>query len=61
MARKGFLTYKDLANGLGISATQLSNILSDRFEPIKSNVNHLAKFFEVSPLDLIEDDVRGKE
>jgi len=32
---------QDLANCLGISKTQISNILSDRFVPIKSNIIQL--------------------
>lgn len=56
MAKQRILTYKELSKALGISTTQLSNILSDRFEPIKSNIKDLAGFFEVSPLELIEDD-----
>jgi DNA (cytosine-5)-methyltransferase 1 len=60
MARKGILTRKQLAKALGISTTQLSNILSDKFEPIKSNIVELANFFEVTPLELLMDD-SGKE
>lgn len=54
MAKKGILTYKELADALGISRTQLSNILSEKFEPIKSNVVELAEFLEVNPLELIK-------
>jgi len=56
MGKKGILTYKELARSMNISTTQLSNILSNRFEPIKSNVRELAEFLEVSPLELIKDD-----
>ena len=35
MAKKKIATLQDLANCLGISKTQLSNILSDKFVPIK--------------------------
>jgi transcriptional regulator with XRE-family HTH domain len=56
MAKKGILTFKELARSMNISTTQLSNILSDRFEPIKSNVRQLAEFLEVNPLELIKDD-----
>ena len=39
---------------LGISKNQLSNILSEKFNPIKSNVVELADFLGVSPLEIIE-------
>ena len=57
MAKKGIITFKELAKALDISTTQLSNILSEKFEPIKSNVVELAEFLEVSPLDLIRNDI----
>ncbi|MFV0388715.1 MAG: helix-turn-helix transcriptional regulator [Pyrinomonadaceae bacterium] len=60
MAKKGILTYKELAESLGISRTQLSNILSEKFEPIKSNVVELAEFLEVSPVELIKDKDLGQ-
>lgn len=55
MAKKNILTFKQLAEALDISTTQLSNILSDKFEPIKSNVVELAEFLETSPLELIKE------
>jgi DNA (cytosine-5)-methyltransferase 1 len=55
MAKKKISTQKELAQMLGISKNQLSNILSDKFNPIKSNVMELANFLEVSPLELIEE------
>lgn len=57
MAKKDIITFKELAKALGISTTQLSNILSEKFEPIKSNIVELAAFLEVSPLELIKDDL----
>ena len=54
MAKKKINTQSELAKMLGISKNQLSNILSEKFNPIKSNVVELAKFLEVSPLDIIE-------
>lgn len=59
MAKKNILTFKQLAEALDISTTQLSNILSDKFEPIKSNIVELAEFLETSPLELIKEN--GKE
>jgi DNA (cytosine-5)-methyltransferase 1 len=55
MAKKNILTFKELAESLGISTTQLSNILSDKFEPIKSNIVELAEFLGVSPTELIKE------
>lgn len=55
MAKKQIATLQELANSLGISKTQVSNILSDKFVPIKSNIVELAEFFEVSPLDFIKE------
>ena len=54
MAKKSINTQSELARMLGISKNQLSNILSDNFNPIKSNVIELANFFKVDPLEIIE-------
>ncbi|MFK5975444.1 MAG: helix-turn-helix transcriptional regulator [Sulfurovum sp.] len=54
MAKKKIENQTELADGLGISKNQVSNILSERFEPIKSNVIQLANFLGVSPLEIIE-------
>ncbi len=61
MARKDILTFKELAKALDISTTQLSNILSDKFEPIKSNIVELANFLDVSPVELIQEDINHSE
>lgn len=55
MAKKEIATLQELASALGISKTQLSNILSDKFIPIKSNVAELAEFFDISPLEIIKE------
>lgn len=55
MAKKKISSQGELAKMLGISKTQLSNILSDKFVPIKSNVIELAEFLGVSPIELIRD------
>lgn len=60
MAKKGILTYTELAEVLGISRTQLSNILSEKFEPIKSNVIELAAFLEISPIEIIKEKTEDK-
>ncbi len=54
MAKKKINNQTELAKMLGISKNQLSNILSDKFNPIKSNVIELAEFLEISPLEIIE-------
>ncbi len=59
MAKKEISTLQELATCLGISKTQVSNILSDKFIPIKSNVVDLAEFFEVSPLEIIKEKTKG--
>ena len=61
MAKRGITTFKELAETLGVSQTQLSNILSDKFEPVKSNIVELAKFLEVSPLELIKERDKAEE
>ncbi|MEY4504211.1 MAG: hypothetical protein RL154_504 [Pseudomonadota bacterium] len=55
MAQKQIAKMSELAKMLGISKTQLSNIMSDKFVPIKSNVVELAEFFGVNPLELIKE------
>jgi len=55
MAKKKISTQQELANMLGISKNQLSNILSEKYNPIKSNVVELAEFLGVSPLEIIEE------
>jgi DNA (cytosine-5)-methyltransferase 1 len=54
MAKKHINTQSELAKMLGISKNQLSNILSDKFNPIKSNVIELANFLGVNPLEIID-------
>ncbi len=54
MAKKKINNQTQLAEVLGISKNQISNILSEKFNPIKSNVIELAEFLEVSPLEIIE-------
>lgn len=61
MAKKQIGSLGELAKMLGISKTQLSNILSDKFVPIKSNIVELAEFLEVSPLELLKDKKEQKQ
>lgn len=55
MAIKEINSYTELAKMLGISKNQLSNILSDKFSPIKTNIQELADFLKVSPLEIIKE------
>ena len=54
MAKKKIANQTELAKMLGISKNQLSNILSNKFNPIKSNVNELAEFLGVNPLEILK-------
>jgi len=54
MAKKKIDNFTELSKMLGMSKNQLSNILSNRFTPIKSNVQELANFLNVNPLDIIK-------
>ena len=56
MAKKKIKNQTELAKMLGISKNQLSNILSDKYLPIKSNVVELAEFLGVSPLEILKED-----
>lgn len=60
MAKKKIDNFSELARMLGISKNQLSNILSEKYNPIKSNVVELAEFFKVDVGDLLEGDRKGK-
>jgi transcriptional regulator with XRE-family HTH domain len=55
MAKKEITSQIELAKMLGISKNQLSNILSNKFNPIKSNVMEIAAFFDVDPRELIQE------
>ena len=54
MAKKKIKNQTELAKMLGISKNQLSNILSNRYNPIKSNIVELAEFLGVNPLEIIK-------
>jgi len=55
MTKRKIDNFTQLAKMLGISKNQLSNILSSRFKPIKSNIEELAQFLGVSPLEIIKE------
>lgn len=61
MARKKINTQTELAKMLGISKNQMSNILSEKFNPIKSNVVELAELLDVSPIEIINETKSEKE
>ena len=61
MAKKKINNQTELAEVLGISKNQVSNILSEKFNPIKSNVIQLAEFLEVNPLEIIESKKRYRQ
>ncbi len=61
MAQKEIKNFSELAKLLGISKNQLSNLLSDKYNPIKSNMRTLADFLNVSPLELISESELNKE
>lgn len=60
MAKKKIDNFSELAKMLGISKNQLSNILSEKYNPIKSNIIELAKFFKVNPADLFQANKKNK-
>ena len=56
MAKKKIKNQTELAKMLGISKNQLSNILSEKFSPIKSNIIELSDFLGVSPLEILKEE-----
>lgn len=54
MNDKGIMTFTDLANQLGITKYQLSVMLSDGYNPLKSGVEKLCNLLEVNPGNIIE-------
>lgn len=55
MAKRKINNFTELAKMLGMSKNQLSNILSSKFKPVKSNVEELALFLKISPLEIIKE------
>lgn len=60
MTKRKINNFTQLAKMLGISKNQLSNILSSKFRPIKSNIEELAQFLKVSPLEIIKEQKEKK-
>jgi DNA (cytosine-5)-methyltransferase 1 len=61
MEKQGITTQTELADKLGITKNQLSVILSEKYNPIKSKVVELCEVLKVTPKDILEDIVVGKE
>ena len=55
MTKRKINTFTELSKMLGMSKNQLSNILSNKFRPVKSNIEESASFLKVSPLHIIKD------
>lgn len=54
MLEKDINTFSELAKMLNLSKSQLSNLLSEKFNPIKSNVQEMSDFFGIDPIDLLK-------
>jgi len=61
MAKRKIDNFAQLAKMLRISKNQLSNILSNKFQPVKSNVEEIAKFLKVSPLEIIKEQKKNNK
>lgn len=61
MEKQGITTQTELADKLGITKNQLSIMLSEKYNPIKSKVVELCEVLKVTPKDILEDIVVGKE
>lgn len=53
MSKNGIVTQTELAKIMGITKGQLSIILSEEYNPFKSNINNLCKALNASPLDIL--------
>ncbi len=54
MEQQGLKTFSDLAATVGISKNQLSVMLSDSYDPLKSRVNDLCRVLQITPEKIIE-------
>lgn len=57
MEKKGIRTQTELASAMGITKNQLSVILSDTYNPIKSSVDNLCHVLDVEPIDILHRDM----
>lgn len=55
MKEKNITSQKDLAELLGISKSQLSNMLSEKYHPVKTNVEKLADLLDVKIIEILYD------
>lgn len=53
MEKKGIKTQTELARAMGISKNQLSVILADSYNPIKSSVDNLCRALDIMPEDIL--------
>lgn len=56
MERQGIGTQVELAKRLGITKNQLSVILSEKYNPIKSKVVELCEVLKIVPNEILEDE-----
>lgn len=61
METKGIRTFTELANELGITKNQLSLMLSDNYNPIKTRTEELCNILGVTPEYIMEDENTNKE
>lgn len=61
MAKNKISSQSELARMLGISKTQLSFLLSNKFIPIKSNVIEIANFFNVNPFEIMKNSEKARK
>lgn len=54
MDKKGISTYTKLAETLGITKNQISVMLSDEYDPLKTRVVELCKCLDVNPFSVME-------
>lgn len=56
MQKLNIKTQKELAELIGISKSQLSNMFSDEYDPIRTNVNRLADILDIPVLELLAEE-----
>ena len=61
MEAKGIRTFTELANELGITKNQLSLMLSDNYNPIKTRTEELCYILGVTPEDIMENENVNQE
>ena len=56
MDKNNIKTQTQLATIMGISKNQLSVMLSDKYNPVKSNIAEMCEILNVSPLEILKED-----